>query len=60
MKPTMSKLLPLSLTLAGLICLAVFRSTGSPIIAETGNVLIAAGVIGWIMTRLQSMRRPKP
>lgn len=60
MKPTMSKFLPLSLTLAGLLCLVVFRSTGIPIIAETGNVLIAAGIIGWITTRLQSIKRPKP
>jgi len=56
----MSKFLPLSLTLAGLIGLVVFRSTGIPLIAQIGNVLIAAGIIGWIMTRLQSMKRPKP
>jgi chromate transport protein ChrA len=55
----MNKFLPLLLTLSGLASLVVFRFSGWPLMAEVGNVLIAAGIVGWILTRLQSLRKPR-
>ncbi len=55
----MNKWLPLLLTLSGLASLAVFRFSGWPLMAQLGNVLIAAGIVGWILTRLQSLRKPR-
>jgi chromate transport protein ChrA len=55
----MNKFLPLLLTLSGLACLVVFCFSGWPLMAEVGNVLIAAGIVGWILTRLQSLRKPR-
>lgn len=58
-RKAMNKLLPLLLTLTGLSSLVVFRFSGWPLMAEVGNVLIAAGIVGWILTRLKSLRNPK-
>ena len=58
-RTAMNKFLPLLLTLSGLACLVVFRLSGWPLMAEVGNVLIAAGIVGWILTRLQSLRKPR-
>ena len=57
-RKVMNKLLPLLLTLSGLASLVVFRFSGWPLMAQLGNVLIAAGIVGWILTRLQSLRKP--
>ncbi len=58
-RKVMNKFLPLLLTLFGLASLVVFRFSGWPLMAEVGNVLIAAGIVGWILTRLQSLRKPR-
>jgi hypothetical protein len=58
-RKAMNKFLPLLLTLSGLASLVVFRFSGWPLMAEVGNVLIAAGIVGWILTRLQSLRKPR-
>ena len=58
-RKVMNKLLPLLLTLSGLASLVVFRFSGWPLMAQLGNVLIAAGIVGWILTRLQSLRKPR-
>ncbi len=57
-RKVMNKLLPLLLTLSGLASLVVFRFSGWPLMAQLGNVLIAAGIVGWILTRVQSLRKP--
>lgn len=50
---------PLLLTLSGLASLVIFRFSGWPLLAQLGNILIAAGIVGWIVTRLQSLRKPR-